>query len=225
MSDTQATSAVCSLFARTINPVEEPGILLLSASLELIGTNAKASSILHRLHPTENARNISCPLPFILRSLCQALLHLLPVEPCPADWHRLHLIQIIEDACYSFLFRGVGIPDMFGRNEGRLLIILVPLVTQHAAAQYKSIDRITLTPRESHVAQHLADGLTNKEIANKLGLSEYTVKDHVKRLMRKTHTTTRTGVVRQLLALHNFDGELGRRRLFRSDDEKLKNIA
>ena len=139
--------------------------------------------------------------------------------------NQLRLVQLVEGPHHPFLFHGIGIPDMFGRNEGRLLIILVPLVTQDTATTYTSIDRITLTPRETHVAQHLANGLTNKEIANKLNLREFTVKDHVKRLMRKTRTTTRTGVVSRLLALHNFEYGLGPLRIFEKNSEDLKNTA
>lgn len=82
-----------------------------------------------------------------------------------------------------------------------------------------------LTPREKHVAQHLADGLTNKKIANKLDLSEYTVKDHVKRLMRKTQTTTRTAVVSKLIALHKVTLISESRADQDTDDTPLKHTA
>ena len=38
-------------------------------------------------------------------------------------------------------------------------------------------------------------GFTNKEIANRLNLSEHTVKEHLKRMMQKTQTTSRTGLL------------------------------
>ena len=42
-----------------------------------------------------------------------------------------------------------------------------------------------LTPRERQVATLLADGLLNKQIAGKLGISEITVKIHRRRVLRK----------------------------------------
>ena len=46
---------------------------------------------------------------------------------------------------------------------------------------------------------HLAQGFTNKEIGVTLGISEQTVKEHLKHIMEKPHCTTRTGVLMQLL--------------------------
>lgn len=49
-----------------------------------------------------------------------------------------------------------------------------------------------LTPREMQALQGLADGKSNKEIARDLGLSEPTVKLHVKNLYRKIGAANRT---------------------------------
>jgi DNA-binding CsgD family transcriptional regulator len=60
-------------------------------------------------------------------------------------------------------------------------------------------DRYHLTPREQMVIIYLMLGFTNKEIANRLNLSEYTVKEHLKRIMHKTKTTTRTGLLAKMI--------------------------
>jgi DNA-binding NarL/FixJ family response regulator len=62
-----------------------------------------------------------------------------------------------------------------------------------------------LTPRELEVLSAVADGLTNKEIAQRLGISRHTVKFHLESLMRKLHVSSRAGAVsmsmrRKLLA-------------------------
>ena len=56
-----------------------------------------------------------------------------------------------------------------------------------------------LTEREEEVLEELAKGFTNKEIANTLGITENTVKEHIKRLMQKMNTTTRTGLLSRML--------------------------
>ena len=48
-----------------------------------------------------------------------------------------------------------------------------------------------LTGRESEVMYRIAEGLTNREIAEVLGISSKTVEAHVQRLMLKTGATTR----------------------------------
>ena len=53
-----------------------------------------------------------------------------------------------------------------------------------------------LTPRESEILQHLAQGLTNKQIAWKLSISEHTVKFHISSIYGKLGATNRTEAVR-----------------------------
>lgn len=52
-----------------------------------------------------------------------------------------------------------------------------------------------LTPREVEVLEQLAKGLANKEIADVLGISEHTVKDHLKNILGKLHVADRTEAV------------------------------
>jgi len=52
-----------------------------------------------------------------------------------------------------------------------------------------------LSRREQQLVELICWGLTNKEIAGRLHLSEYTVKNHVHRILRKTGTPHRTSIV------------------------------
>lgn len=51
---------------------------------------------------------------------------------------------------------------------------------------------IPLTQREGEVLKQLANGLTNKEIAQTLGISYETVKEHVQHILRKIGVSDRT---------------------------------
>lgn len=53
----------------------------------------------------------------------------------------------------------------------------------------------TLTPREIEVLQLLAEGLTNKAIAQRLAISDHTVKFHVNALLGKLNAQSRTEAV------------------------------
>ncbi len=52
-----------------------------------------------------------------------------------------------------------------------------------------------LTPREVEVLQHLAKGMANKQIAEALHITEYTVKDHLKNILAKLRVADRTEAV------------------------------
>ena len=58
-----------------------------------------------------------------------------------------------------------------------------------------------LTPREKDVLALLADGYRNREIAERLGISEHTVKFHLSAIFGKLGASTRTEVVRKGLKL------------------------
>jgi DNA-binding NarL/FixJ family response regulator len=54
-----------------------------------------------------------------------------------------------------------------------------------------------LTPREIQVLELLAEGLTNKSIADRLGISDQTVKFHVASIAGKLGAANRTDIVRR----------------------------
>lgn len=49
-----------------------------------------------------------------------------------------------------------------------------------------------LSPRETEVLAQLCEGLSNKDIGNRLGISDLTVRVHLKRIYEKLHVTSRT---------------------------------
>ena len=68
------------------------------------------------------------------------------------------------------------------------------LVSAHAPATPAGPDG-ALTPREREVLGHLAEGVSNKTIARRLGISVHTVKFHVAALIDKLDATGRTDAV------------------------------
>jgi len=60
--------------------------------------------------------------------------------------------------------------------------------------------KLGLTPRQQQLAALLARGFTNKEIAESLHLSEFTVKNHVHRIMRQLKAQSRYAAVQTVCA-------------------------
>jgi DNA-binding NarL/FixJ family response regulator len=56
-------------------------------------------------------------------------------------------------------------------------------------------NRLGLTPRQQQLIALLARGFTNKEIAESMRLSEFTVKNHVHRIMRRLNAQSRYAAV------------------------------
>ena len=78
------------------------------------------------------------------------------------------------------------------------MITLEELGRRQQLSTDQAKERFQLTNREQSVVENLAKGWTNKEIANALKITEQTVKEHIKHIMRKTNSTTRTGVLVQV---------------------------
>ena len=76
--------------------------------------------------------------------------------------------------------------DVWTRDELRR--VTGALATPRVSADVE----VPLTQRESEVLRQLAFGLTNKEIAQALGISYETVKEHVQHVLRKIGVSDRT---------------------------------
>jgi DNA-binding NarL/FixJ family response regulator len=61
-----------------------------------------------------------------------------------------------------------------------------------ASAQRGTLDTEPLSDKEEKILQLIAEGMSNRQIANVLFLAEGTVKNYVSRIMEKLHANTRT---------------------------------
>jgi DNA-binding NarL/FixJ family response regulator len=82
-------------------------------------------------------------------------------------------------------------------------VIISPLMATKLLTEFKDLSSgiekkqpvthdSNLTPRESEVLQLVAQGATNKEIADSLFISENTVKTHLQNIMEKLHLANRS---------------------------------
>jgi DNA-binding NarL/FixJ family response regulator len=72
-------------------------------------------------------------------------------------------------------------------------------IVEHAvngSIQVEVKDSILMTKREKQVILLISEGLTNKEIAQKLHLSTYTVKSHVHNILEKLSLSTRVQIAK-----------------------------
>lgn len=74
-------------------------------------------------------------------------------------------------------------------------------IVEHAlntAGSFMIDDSVRMTKREKQVIELIADGFTNKEIAQQLHLSTYTVKSHVHNVLEKLALNTRVQIAKYL---------------------------
>jgi DNA-binding NarL/FixJ family response regulator len=85
------------------------------------------------------------------------------------------------------------------RRSGIPADALVVASTGRRTHSDEAIDAEPLTVRETQVLDLLAEGLPNKAIATRLGISDQTVKFHVAAITAKLGATNRTDAVRLAL--------------------------
>ena len=83
------------------------------------------------------------------------------------------------------------------RGAANGLAWMPPLLQTELAAQMGSASGQRLTAREHEIARYVAEGLRNAEIAQRLAISESTVKTHLNNIFQKLHLRDRVE-----LALH-----------------------
>ena len=77
--------------------------------------------------------------------------------------------------------------------------ILLPVSGRMGAATFPRYG--LLSNREVHVLMEVAEGLSNKQIARQLGISEKTVRNHLSSVFEKLHASNRTQAVMRAMRL------------------------
>lgn len=98
---------------------------------------------------------------------------------------NLKIEIIIALIAIVFFFVGIYI------NKKSLKSSIVP----SSEINHKKIEDLDISTREYEVLQKISEGLSNKEIADKLFLSESTIKTHVSNLLVKLNAKRRTQAV------------------------------
>lgn len=178
------------------------GIVVLTAAMQLLHMNRQASELAKKINASEQggiaARAAHGVLPTALTELCAEIVKALHVRTEAKDWEQFEVKRIAGDPNNSVLLRGFGLPDRGGVQHARLVVTMEELGRKQNLNTDHAREKFQLTNREQAVVENLAKGWTNKEIANALEITEQTVKEHIKHIMRKTHASTRTGILVQI---------------------------
>lgn len=106
-----------------------------------------------------------------------------------------YLLKNLDDRQLLAALRGINIGQApLSRKMVASLIDQIASTNHTSLAHHPLTD--VLTPRELEVLGHLVQGGTNREIASRLYISEYTVKNHVHSILEKMHVHTRREAIR-----------------------------
>ncbi len=176
------------------------GVILFNSTGQLLFMNKEAQALIRHLQPLFTRENGTCLIPQEIHAVVRDLISRLIRCDHPKDCESIQVERLCFASDQRLLLRGFCIPDEPLAQNSRFLVIIEKLNQQKLECPDANIQqRYRLTEREQMVIIYLMLGFTNKEIANRMNLSEYTVKEHLKRIMHKTKTTTRTGLLARMI--------------------------
>lgn len=114
------------------------------------------------------------------------------------------IVDAVRAGVDGYLLKGTGRDELLGAiatvaRGGKLL--QAGVATKILARLGDPSSPVQLTPREQEVVELLAEGLSNKEVARVLGITERTAKFHVSSLLQKLDVENRTEAVTRALQL------------------------
>ena len=177
-----------------------PGIMMLSSTMQLLYSDRRTWELLGCINKAPSITLTYGMLPPMVTELCSEILDLLKVRTEANDWEQFRVKRVLGGPERPLLVCGFGLPEQEG-SKSRILITIEELGRRQQAVIDQARGLFRLTAREVAVVEHLLKGWTNKEIANALRVTEQTVKEHIKHIMAKTKTSTRTAVLVQVLRL------------------------
>ncbi|MBE0572043.1 MAG: response regulator transcription factor [Ignavibacteriaceae bacterium] len=139
----------------------------------------------------------------------QAKIIVMDLAPVQAD-----ILQYVKAGANGFILKDASLNDLLItiRTVSEGATVLPPLlvdslfsqIVDHAVREGKSKlkQAVRMTKREQEVILHLGEGMSNKEISQKMHISTYTIKSHIHNIMEKLALHTRLEI-----ANYSYTGE------------------
>ena len=171
-----------------------PTVVVLDMALNIVWVNGQAESRVMMDLMNDAGETVANPLRTGVVFLARRL-----VEASLTDPSVVHLVdvQLDGDDVYGLTAEYLSSPGAQGAN--RMVMVHVDAVGLKREVDFDAVRRRwKVSRREQDVLRMLYYGKGNKEIAELLFISEYTVKDHIKAIMAKMDASNRAEIVYML---------------------------
>jgi DNA-binding CsgD family transcriptional regulator len=164
------------------------GILLMTPRGRILLIDSRAAELCQQIRVAAGERGGTLPLPIL--KIVNEIAESLDSRSHLKDSEAFSLRRVIDGQEGRILVAGIGLPARGHAAERRILLTLDVI---RSRTPLRRLDAFHLSPREATTVEGLLKG--EKEIAQAMGISEQTAKEHIKHIMEKTKTSTRTGII------------------------------
>ena len=126
------------------------------------------------------------PVPEEIHDLCRAVRK--NHDPLGGEETRAESLIIGNTPCAVRAF-------LLGSAGGQIMVLMERIVEKHQVDMEKARREFRLSKREADVVTYIYQGMANRDISEKLFISEYTVKDHIKNIMKKMAAGSRNEII------------------------------
>ena len=172
----------------------KPGLIVVDSSLNLVASNPEAIQILSFPEPATKIRYTD------VWTKCHIRSQLFERQERSA----VGFTGVFQSARRTYLCRyfPLDMAKSLGNghsNSTGLLIVLLERKGSESATVAEAADRFGLTAREQETVHLLLQGLTSKEIAQRMKISPNTVKAFLRLVMVKMSVSTRSGIIGKIV--------------------------
>lgn len=184
--------------AEIIKKRSTPGILIFDLEERLLYSNPEAMTILPV--PGEFATQEGAAFPCIPAEVLGLLKKVQEKSDRVGDCECIDQNCVVlqgDDSPYALRAFHIG-HDAEKKNPTHIMVMVERIAATHEPDFMKAKLEFDLSKREIEVVRFICRGFGNKAIAEEMFISEYTVKDHIKSIMRKMNVSTRSEMIARL---------------------------
>ena len=177
-----------------------PGLIVIDASLTVFACNGEALQILTFPEQPEQIPHLDTWLSNKIRS------HLIEKET-PVGFAAGFRSAKRMYLCRSFPLDRGGVQGNGSISSKGLMVVMLERQSNEAVTIAEISERFGLTAREQETVQFLLEGLTSKEIAERMKISPNTVKAFIRLVMVKMNVSTRSGIIGRIIGKSMIEAE------------------
>lgn len=178
------TDAICNIIRKRALP----GLLIFDPSCRLLYFNREALQVFCARQPERRleARTLP-PVPEEITALCERLQR-------NGDGEAFEMLEPVSGRRVSVRASYIG--GVVDGEEGQNILVLIERIMER-----REVDLVTaqkqfeFSRKELEVLRHICEGLPNRRIAEAMFISEYTVKNHIKKIMRRMRVSSRSEIL------------------------------
>jgi DNA-binding NarL/FixJ family response regulator len=173
--------------AEIIKQRSTPGILVFNQNTNLIYSNKEASQLIS-------------DLPDLFETVCTLCSQMNDADVISeaSQGADTQFTVYRNGHTAPFSIRSFVIGELGNNDRRRTIVLVEKVIEKHAVDLTKAGMTFLISKRELEVLTLLCEGLTNRKISERLFISQQTVKDHVRHIMRKVGVHSRSSLIRTL---------------------------